>query len=233
MFGHLPGHDLSFAARSKDGDRWRIPSCGLVDRKEQDLTGSKSDWEAKRPSGGFPRANDSGRRSRGPSGSTRAVELVPGLTMSKSAFAGFCLTAFAGGVVTTVLVDRISGRSAPSAARGAEERGPKPAPPARPNVVPEFEALPAKTAPAAGATEAPRTGGIAGGIAIEPLGETRSANPSSPPPPRPARTTPPRGRTAPARKIAASAGASTATKGGGGELDARPRGPGWTDPFAD
>ena len=34
-------------------------------------------------------------------------QMVRGLTMSRSAFAGFCLTAFACGIVTTVAVDRI------------------------------------------------------------------------------------------------------------------------------
>jgi len=85
--------------------------------------------------------------------------LERGLTMSRSTFAGFCLTAFACGIVTTVAVDRLRFRASDDiASRTDPPRGPSvaaaapraPTQPAEPRVVPEIRVLPAaEPAPAA------------------------------------------------------------------------------------
>ena len=42
-----------------------------------------------------------------PEALARAADVVRGLTMARSTFAGFCLTAFACGILTTVAIDRV------------------------------------------------------------------------------------------------------------------------------
>ena len=85
---------------------------------------------------------------RRPSGPVR----VRGLTMSRSTFAGFCLTAFACGIVTTVAVDRVRFQASDDVAarvdppRAAAATAPAPAEPGRaaePRVLPEIRVLPA------------------------------------------------------------------------------------------
>jgi hypothetical protein len=70
------------------------------------------------------------------------AELSGGITMAKTTFAGFCLTAFAFGIVTAVLIDRIRPRTYTEPA--ATRLEPLPVPPARePKAfVPEIRELP-------------------------------------------------------------------------------------------
>ncbi len=79
-------------------------------------------------------------------------ELVRGITMAKSTFAGFCLIAFAFGIVTTVMIDRIWPRVEEEPATRLEPMAaPEPIPAPRP-FVPEIRQIPrtgAAPAPAA------------------------------------------------------------------------------------
>jgi hypothetical protein len=151
--------------------------------------------------------------------------------MSKSAFAGFCLTAFAGGVVTTVLVDLISGRSRAAASRSGDEGVPTaPAPLARPAVAPEFQALPPSSPRKSGIEIQPVVdrASVAARAAEEKPPKSASLSPREPVrPQRPAA----RGRASGARKVAASGGTSAAK--GVDDAETRSPGGGWTDPFAE
>ena len=82
------------------------------------------------------------------------AELSGGITMAKTTFAGFCLTAFAFGIVTTVLIDRIWPRTYEEPAATRLEPLPVPPTPAPKAFVPEIRQLPragtaAETPPAA------------------------------------------------------------------------------------
>jgi hypothetical protein len=77
------------------------------------------------------------------------AELSGGITMAKATFAGFCLTAFAFGIVTAVLIDRVWPRRYEEPAAMRLEPLPVPAPRAPKPFVPEIRELPsAGTAPA-------------------------------------------------------------------------------------
>jgi hypothetical protein len=65
-------------------------------------------------------------------------ELVRGITMAKSTFAGFCLIAFAFGIVTTVMIDRIWPRVEEEPATRLEPIAAEP--PARP-IAPEIQPI--------------------------------------------------------------------------------------------
>jgi hypothetical protein len=70
------------------------------------------------------------------------AELSGGITMAKTTFAGFCLTAFAFGIVTTVLIDRIWPRRYEEPAATRLEPLPVPASRAPKPFVPEIRELP-------------------------------------------------------------------------------------------
>jgi hypothetical protein len=141
--------------------------------------------------------------------------------MSRSAFAGFCLTAFAGGVITTVVVDRFSGRDRSPVPRTAGETAPIPGPIRRPTFVPEFQALPPKGLADTGQpppqAKRPVVSDKATKAAIEPI-----------PPVRPAV----RARTIAPRKAAAGAASPSVSKSRD-ELEVRAPPRAWADPFAD
>jgi hypothetical protein len=141
--------------------------------------------------------------------------------MSRSTFAGFCLTAFAGGVVTTVAVDRLSGRDRSPVPRTASETAPIPAPIVRPTFAPEFQALPPKALADPGQpppqAKRPVVAEKATKVGSEPI-----------PPVRPAV----RARTIAPRKAAAGAASPSISKRRD-ELEVRAPPRAWADPFAD
>jgi hypothetical protein len=67
------------------------------------------------------------------------VQMVRALKLSKSVFAGVCLSAFAAGIVTKVVIDRFMLRQGNDAPVLSEQA---PAPPAPRQMAPEFQALP-------------------------------------------------------------------------------------------
>jgi hypothetical protein len=69
------------------------------------------------------------------------AELSGGITMAKATFAGFCLTAFAFGIVTTILIDRIWPRRYEEPAATRLQPLPAPTPPAPKPFVPEIRPM--------------------------------------------------------------------------------------------